>query len=468
MTQDRTTPNELGTESIGKLLRKFAVPGIIAMTASSLYNMVDSVFIGHIPDVGSLAISGLAVTFPLMNLSTALGTLVGMGAATLLSVLLGQKNHDAANKVLANHFTLTTIIGVAFAVFCLLFLDPILGLFGASEKTLPFAREYMRIILYGNVITHLYFGLNNLIRSSGNPRLAMGLTLFTVIFNTILDPILIFTFGMGIQGAAIATVISQAIALTYSILHFTKPTNVPRLPKRLKELVNVDWKVAKSSLTIGLGPFLMNSAQCLVTMFINRQLLKYGGDLAIGSFGIVNRINFLFIMIIMGLNQGMQPIVGYNFGARNYSRVKQVFKNTVKWACFVCVLWFVFSEFFPWILAGLFTDDPELKGLAIENQRIMNPVVLVVGWQMVSANLFQSLGMIRKSILLSLSRQLLFLIPLIYVMPIFMGVKGVFFAFPCSDAVSFTMAVIMIIGLFRKFAKLKDGDEPTILGSNIR
>ena len=278
MSQTQTAPTELGSESIGKLLKKYAVPGIIAMTASSLYNMVDSIYIGHIPGSGSLAISGLAVTFPLMNLSTALGTLVGVGAATMLSILLGQRNYKAANKVLANEVTLNCIIGLLFTVFCLAFLDPILYFFGASANTLEYARNYMEIILYGNVITHLYFGLNNIIRSSGNPKMAMGLTLFTVILNSILDPIFIFGFGMGVRGAALATVICQAVSLAYSLYYFTRKDNVLRLPKRGFEL---DWRIAKDSLAIGMGPFLMNSASCIVTMFINQQLLKYGGDLAI-------------------------------------------------------------------------------------------------------------------------------------------------------------------------------------------
>ena len=227
MSNNQAAPIELGTESVGKLLKKYAVPGIIAMTASSLYNMVDSIFIGHIPEYGSLALSGLAVSFPLMNLSSALGTLVGVGAATLVSVLLGQRNYEAANKVLANDISLNCITGVIFAAVCLFFIDPILTFFGASPNTLPFAREYMTVILIGNVITHLYFGLNALIRSSGNPRLAMGLTLFTVISNTILDPIFIFVFGLGIQGAAIATVLCQAMALSYSLRYFTRKDKIP-------------------------------------------------------------------------------------------------------------------------------------------------------------------------------------------------------------------------------------------------
>ena len=465
MALERKAPTELGTESVGKLLKKYAVPGIIAMTASSLYNMVDSIFIGHIPDVGSLALAGLAVTFPLMNLSAALGTLVGVGAATLTSVLLGQKNYDAANKVLANDISLNCITGVVFAVLCMVFINPILYFFGASDNTLVFAREYMQIILVGNVITHLYFGLNALLRSSGNPRLAMRLTLFTVISNTILDPIFIFVLGMGIRGAALATVLCQALALSYSLRYFMRKDNVPHLPKKVFSL---EWRIAKDSLSIGMGPFLMNSASCIVTMFINQQLLRYGGDLAIGSYGIANRINFMFIMVVMGFNQGMQPIAGYNFGALKYSRVRKIFKLTAMWATFICVFWFIASELFPGVMVSIFTNDTALKEMADKGLRIMNPLVLIVGWQMVSTNFFQSLGMVKKSIFLSLSRQLLYLVPLIYILPSSMGINGVFLAFPCSDLLACITTLILIHNLFRKFDKLEDGDEPTILGSNIK
>ena len=465
MALARTAPVELGSESIGKLLKKYAVPGIIAMTASSLYNMVDSIFIGHIPGDGSLALAGLAVTFPLMNLSAALGTLVGVGASTLVSVLLGQRNYGTANKVLANDISLNCITGIIFAAVCLIFLDPILYFFGASQNTVGFAREYIQIILLGNVITHLYFGLNAMLRSAGNPKLAMGLTLFTVISNTILDPIFIFVLGLGIKGAAIATVLCQAMALTYSLRYFSKKDMVPHLPKGIFAL---DWRIAKDSLAIGLGPFLMNAASCIVTLFINQQLLKYGGDLAIGAYGIANRINFLFVMIVMGFNQGMQPIAGYNFGARKYSRVKKVFSLTALWATGVCVLWFIASEFFPGVMVGMFTNDPQLEEIADKGLRVMNPLVLIVGWQMVSTNFFQSLGMVRKSIFLSLSRQLLFLLPLLYTLPSFLGIKGVFLSFPASDLIASITTLVLIINLFRKFSRLQDGDEPTILGSQIK
>ncbi len=462
-----TVPTELGDKRIRDLLMQYAVPAIIAMTASSLYNMVDSIYIGHIKDVGSYAISGLAVTFPLMNLATALGTLVGVGASTILSMLLGQRNYKAANKVLLNEVLLNIIIGVAFSVVTLSFLDPILMFFGASQNTLPFARDYMVIILLGNVITHLYFGLNNMVRASGNPKLAMGLTVFTVVSNTIMDPIFIFVLDMGIKGAAIATVLCQLMALIYTARYFFNQNNYLHLPKYLRDY-KLDIRIAKDSLTIGMGPFLMNSAACIVTLFINQQMLKYGGDLAIGAYGIVNRISFFFIMINMGFNQGMQPIAGYNFGAGKYTRVKRVFKLTVICATIVSCVGFIVSEFMPNLAVSLFTNDPELKALADKGLRLTNLAFPLVGFQMVATNFFQSLGMVHKSILLSLSRQLLFLVPLIYFLPVFFGHRGVWMSFPIADTAAIVLSTILLLSLFRKFRKLNDGDDPAILGSKIK
>ena len=457
-------PSELGTEKISTLLRKYAVPGIIAMTASSLYNMVDSIYIGHIPDVGSLSIAGLAVCFPLMNLSTALGTLVGVGAATMISVLLGRKDYDKANTVLANEVTLNIIIGALFAVVALVFLEPILTFFGASPNILPYACSYMRVILYGNVITHLYFGLNSIIRSSGNPKLAMGLTIFTVTSNAILDPVFIYVLGMGIEGAAWATVLCQIMALAYTLWYFLDKKRFLHLPKYV---LSLDLKIAGESLEIGMGPFLMNAAACIVAIFINQQLQKYGGDLAIGAYGIINRLSFLFIMINMGINQGMQPIAGYNFGAKKYSRVKDVYFLSAKWATLVVTLGFVVSEFLPGLAVSAFTSDPELEAVASRGLRLMNVAFPIIGFQMIATNLFQCLGMVSKSIILSLSRQLLFLVPCVYMLPIWLGVDGVWLSFPASDVLATGLTVIFLVGLVRKLSNLKDGDDPAILGSKI-
>jgi len=462
MQSKSSIPTELGTEKIGVLLKQYALPAIIAQTAASLYNMVDSIFIGQ--GVGPLAISGLAVTFPLMNLSTAFGTLVGAGAATMLSVLLGQKNYKAANKVLGNVVSLNVIIGLIFMVSALVFIDPILYFFGASENTLSYAKEYMKIILYGNIITHLYFGLNAAMRSSGSPKKAMGLTIFTVILNTILDPIFIFVFDMGIAGAAWATVLSQTVAMFVVLHHFNSKERAFHFEKGIFRL---DMRVAKDSLAIGMGPFLMNAAACLVTLFINQQLRKYSGDLGIGAYGICNRFAFMFIMICMGLNQGMQPIAGYNYGARSYSRVKEVFWKTAKLAMGMTTICFIFGVFFPKTAVSIFTHDEQLVEMSARALRITTLVFPIVGFQMISTNFFQSLGMVRKSVILSLSRQILFLLPLLYSLPLTFEADGVWMSFPISDTLATLLTIFMLGRLFSKFNRLKDGDDPSILGSQL-
>jgi putative MATE family efflux protein len=346
-------------------------------------------------------------------------------------------------------------------------MDPILRFFGASDATLPFARQYMTIIAIGNAVTHLYFGLNSVVRASGNPKLAMGLTLFTVFSNAILDPIFIFVLDMGIQGAAIATVLCQLMSLCYTMWYFLNPHRFLHLPRSLK-LFRIDWKIAKDSLAIGLGPFLMNLASCIVVLFINQQLLRWGGDLAIGAYGIVNRIVFLFVMIVMGFNQGMQPIAGYNYGARQYGRVREVYVKTAGWATLVTFLGFIVSEFLAVPTVEIFTNDPVLIDKAARGLQKMNIVFPIVGFQMVTTNLFQCLGMVKKSIFLSLSRQLLFLLPCIYILPPLLESEvGVWYSFPISDTIAAIITAILAVGLLRKLGRLKDGDDPSILGSQI-
>ena len=461
-TGKSSIPTELGTEKIGRLLKQYALPAIIAQTAASLYNMVDSIFIGQ--GVGPLAISGLAVTFPLMNLSTAFGTLVGAGAAVMLSVLLGQKNYKAANKVLGNVVSLNIIIGLIFMAVALIFIDPILYFFGASENTLPYAKEYITIILIGNVITHVYFGLNAAMRSSGFPKKAMALTIFTVVFNTILDPIFIFVFDMGIAGAAWATVIAQTVAMIVVLKHFSDKERAFHFEKGIFKL---DMRVAKDSLAIGMGPFLMNAAACLVTLFINQQLRDYSGDLGIGAYGICNRLIFMFIMICMGLNQGMQPIAGYNYGAKQYSRVKEVFWMTAKLGTIVTCICFIIGMFFPRLAVGIFTHDEALMEMASHGLRILVIGFPIVGFQMIGTNFFQCLGMVKKSVILSLSRQILFLLPLLYALPLWHGASGVWMSFPVSDVLSAALTAILLRRLFKKFNRLQDGQEASILGSQI-
>ena len=288
--------------------------------------------------------------------------------------------------------------------------------------------------------------------------------MFTVISNSILDPIFIFVLDMGIEGAATATILCQLAALSYSLRYFMDQKEFLHLPRRIFAL---DWRIARESLAIGMGPFLMNLAACIVALFINQQLRRYGGDLSIGAYGIVNRISFLFVMIVMGLNQGMQPIAGYNYGARRYSRVKEVYFLTAKWATLILIFGFIVSMFFPHVATGVFTSDPELKAIATKGLRTMNVIFPIIGFQMVATNLFQCLGMVRKSILLSLSRQLLFLVPCVYLLPLRFGIKGVWYSFPISDVLASIMTFIFLVNLVRKLNRLKDGDDPSILGSQI-
>ena len=462
-------PTELGTQKISKLLKMYAVPGIIAQTAASLYNMVDSIYIGHIPGVGAAAISGLAVTFPLMNLSIALGTLVGVGGMTMISILLGQKNYGSAQKVLSNVLSLNVIIGLLFTAVVLPSLDPILRFFGASDVTLPFAKDYMTIIVAGNVFSHLMHGFNGVIRCSGHPKTAMGLTLFTVISNAILDPVFIFTLGMGIRGAAVATILCQILALVYTLRFLADKRRFLHFPKPLFQL---DRRIARQSLAIGVGPFLMNSAACIVALFVNQQLRRYGGDDAIGAYGIVNRFTMLFAMICMGFNQGLQPIAGYNYGARQYKRVREIFVLTAKWEVLVTTVCFLLSELLPEFAVGMFVDmsDPanaSLAQLAPRGLRIMNCGFALVGFGMVTSNFFQCLGMVKTSIFLSLSRQLLFLVPLIYALPLWMQETGVWISFPISDFLSVIVSAFFIIRLFKQFGKLEDGESAAALGGSM-
>lgn len=451
MIKKASNPVELGTESTGKLLRQYAIPAIIAMTASSLYNITDSIFIGH--GVGALAISGLAITFPLMNLAAAFGSLVGVGGATLLSIRLGQKDYDTASNILGNVLVLNLIIGIAFTIVSLLFLDPILYFFGASAATLSYARDYMVIILLGNVFTHLYMGLNSLLRSAGNPEKAMYATIATVLINVVLNSLFIFGLGWGIRGSAIATIISQMIMLAWLLKFFSNKDYFIHFKKGVFKLQK---KIVKDALSIGSASFFMNAASCLIVIIINQGLIRYGGDLAVGAYGIVNRIAFLFIMIVIGLNQGMQPVAGYNFGAKQYDRVTEVLKKTIIWAVGVMTFGFLIIELFPRAVASIFTTHEELVNMSVTGLRIVFLVYPFVGLQMVVSTFFQSIGMAGKSIFMSLSRQIIFLLPLLIILPKFMGVNGIWFSMPISDFIASITALILLLLQFKKFRRIEE------------
>ena len=439
-------PTELGTEDIGKLLFQYSLPAIIAMTAASLYHITDSIFIGH--GVGPLAISGLAITFPFMNLASAVGSLVGAGAATLLSIRMGQKDYKSANVILGNVITLNLILGISFTVISLLFLDPILLFFGASEVTLPYARDYMSVILVGNVFTHIYMGLNALLRSIGRPEKAMLATIMTVVFNLILTPFFIFVLDWGIKGSALATVVSQVIMLMWQLKFFSNKDSFIYFQRKT---FNIEFDIVKEMLAIGMSPFMMNAAATVIVIVINQGLIRTSGDLAVGAYGIVNRVAFLFVMIVMGFNQGMQPIAGYNYGAGLNSRVDQVLRKTIVRATLVTTSGFLIAQLFPTAVVSAFTNDEELIALAVNGMRIIFLTYPIIGFQMVTANFFQSIGMPGKSIFMSLSRQLLFLLPGLIILPQIWGTNGVWYSMPIADTISSVVAAIMLVNQLKKF-----------------
>lgn len=446
----KKVPTELGTEKVSKLLTQYAIPAIIAQTAASLYNMIDSIFIGQ--GVGALAISGLATTFPFMNLSAAFGAMVGLGGATQLSVKLGQRDYDSAKLILGNIVTLNFIVGFLFALVSFLFLDDILFFFGASETTLPYARDFMEVILLGNIVTHLYFGINAALRASGHPRQAMIATIITVIANIILAPIFIYVFEWGIRGAALATIMAQCITLTWQIRLLSNPNELLHLQRGIYKLKK---EIVKAILSIGMSPFFINAAACLVVIIVNKGLRMYSdnGDISIAAYGISNRVAFIFVMIVLGLTQGMQPIVGYNYGAKQYKRVTEAFKLTCICASIVMVIGFIMNEFTPEIIARAFTTDALLIESSAKAMRIMSFVMPLIGFQLVTTNFFQSIGMVKKSIFLSLTRQMLFLIPLLLILPLFYNEDGVWYSMPISDFAAAMLTIAMLRVQFKNWKK---------------
>lgn len=430
---------ELGTKPVGRLLMQYALPAIVAMVAASLYNMVDSIFIGQ--GVGALAIAGLAITFPFMNLSAAFGAAIGVGSCTFISMKLGQRDYAIANKILGNCMMLNIVVGLCFGGICLLFLDPILRFFGASDNTLPYARDYMQIILCGNVFTHLYFGLNAVLRSASKPRHAMYATIFTVVVNTILDPIFIYGLDWGIRGAAFATVLSQFLALSWQWRLFSNKNELLHFDYSLFRL---DKPIVKNIIGIGISPFAMNACSCIVVIFVNTCLMKHGGDLAVGAYGIANRIGFVFVIVAMGVNQGMQPIAGYNYGAQNYDRLRKVVKLAISCATVVCTVGFLVAMFAAHPCARLFTKDESLINLASTAIRMMMMMFPIVGFQIVVTSFFQSIGKAKVSMFLSLSRQLLFLVPALAIFSEIWGLWGIWSAMPFSDALATLVAAVMM------------------------
>lgn len=442
---DENETNVLATGNIGQLLVRYSVPAIIGTAAQSIYNVIDRVFIGH--GVGAMAISGLAVTLPMMNLAGAFGSMVGVGAAALVSIRMGQKNQQAADSILGNAVFLSLVLSIGYSILCFAFLDKILFCMGASPETLPYAREFMQIILLGNVFTHVYLGLNNVMRASGYPAKAMVTTLVTVGVNLVLAPLFIFVLHWGIRGAALATVCAQFVGTVWAFLHFMRKEHLVHfqpgcfMPKS---------KIIQEIVTTGLPNFMMLFCASFVVVLMNLRLTRYGGDYAIGAYGIINALGFLFVMIGVGVNQGMQPIAGYNYGAGNFHRAIQTHRLAVGAAMCVTTCGFLLGEIFPRAVASAFTSDAELISQAVRGMRIAFLLFPVVGFQMVSASFFQSIGKARISILLSLSRQVLFLIPFLIVLPLFWGLNGVWLAGPTADLTASIVTFFVLKAWIRK------------------
>ncbi len=439
---------ELGIKPVGQLLTQYALPAIVAMTASSLYNIIDRAMIGQV--VGPEAIAGLGITFPLMNLGAAFGAAVGVGASTCISVKLGQRDYKTAENLLGNTVTLNLIVGFLFMAICLLFLNPILRFFGASDATLPYAREFMVVILLGNMVTHMYFGMNAVLRAAGKPRHAMYATLFTVGMNIVLVVAFVWWLRWGIRGAALATITSQSMALCWQMKQFSNQKELLHLKRGIYKLKAT---LVRNIIAIGISPFLMNATACVVVIFMNNQFVRYGGDMAVGAYSIANSIAMVFFMFVMGMIQGMQPIVGYNYGAEHYDRMFRCLWITIAVATGILLVGWTLSMAFPNEIARIFTTDASLIELAGRGIRLNMLVFFVVGSQAVITNFFQCIGKVKISIFLSLSRQLILLIPMAYVLPFFIGLDGVWYSMALSDFGSFAMTIPVLIWYMKKLKR---------------
>ena len=436
---------ELGTKPVGKLLTQYALPAIVAMTASSLYNIIDRAFIGQV--VGPEAIAGLGITFPFMNLSAAFGAAVGVGASTCISVKLGQRDYKRAQLLLGNTVTLNLIIGFLFMVVCLVFLEPILRFFGASDATLPYAKEFMTVILLGNMVTHMYFGMNAVLRAAGKPKHAMYATLFTVACNIVLIVAFVWWFRWGIRGAALATIMSQSLALCWQMWLFSDKNEILHLRRGIYRLRGY---LVRNIVAIGISPFLMQTTSCVIVIFMNNQFVRYGGDMAVGAYSIANSMVMVFFMFVMGMIQGMQPIVGYNYGAEKFDRMFRCLWLTIACSTAILLVGWGLSMAFPRQIARIFTTDETLLELSARGIVIDMMVFFVVGSQAVITNFFQCLGKVKISIFLSLSRQLILLLPMAYVFPMFWGLDGVWYSMPVSDFGSFAMTIPILMWYMKK------------------
>lgn len=436
---------ELSEEKIWKLLFKYSLPAIIGMLVNALYNVVDRVFIGR--GVGSEALAGITIGFPIMLVFMALGMLVGVGGAALISIRLGEQKKNEAELILGNSVLLLIVITIIFSVLSLIFLDSILKLFGASKEILPYARDYLRIILGGAVFQAVGFGMNNFIRADGNPKIAMTTMLIGALINIILDPLFIFVFGWGIKGAAYATIIAQAVSSLWVLAYFFGERSLLKI--RIENM-KLHLPSVKKILAIGSAPCAMQFGSSIVITIFNKQLSIYGGDIAISAMGIIHSLSLFILMPVIGINQGSQPIIGYNYGAKRYDRVKETLKASILAATVIVTIGFIITRLFPDKLINLFNkDDLELVKIGTEGIYIFLLMLPIIGFQIVSSNYFLAVGKPKKSIFLSLSRQVIMLIPALLILPKYFGLLGVWLAVPVADV----LASILTAGFLVKEIK---------------
>ena len=436
---------QLGQGRIAHLIFKFSIPAVIGMVVHSVYNIVDRIYIGW--SVGGLGIAGITVVFPIMLLLMAFGTLVGLGANALISIRLGEQRKDEAELVMGNGMVLLILISLIISASGLIFMDPLLRFFGASSSILPYARDYMGIILLGSVAQSISFGMNNFIRAEGNPRTAMFTMLIGAFLNIILDPIFIFALGMGVRGAAIATVISQAVSAVWVLSYFLRGKSTLKI--RVKNF-RLHKAIVGRILIIGSPPFAKHIGNSGLMVLLNNSLLLYGGDLAISAMGIIHSISTLIIMPIFGISQGIQPIVGYNYGAKRYDRVLETLKLAVLAATAVGSAGFIVIMLFPGWLIGLFSgNDPELIKIGVNGLRTFMALLPVVGFQVVCSNFFQAIGKPKQAMFLSMSRQFILLIPAILILPRYMGLPGVWTAVPVADVGSSLLTLYGVLNEMR-------------------
>lgn len=461
-------PSVLANEKIGKLLLKFSIPAITGMLVNALYNIVDRIYIGHIGgDVGKYAMAGLAITFPISNIVLAFTLLIGIGSAALISIRMGQGNKESAERILGNAFVLTLIISAIITFFGLLFIDPVLDIMGTTDNTMQYAREYIQIILSGCVFMITGFGLNHCMRAEGHPRKAMITMLLGAILNIILDPIFIYSFNMGVKGAAIATIISQAAAMTWVLLHFFgKKGHIILRVKNMGLKIGVVLRI----FSIGISSFSVQIANSLVMALMNNQLGSYGGsagDLAIGASSAIISISMIFLMPVIGLNQGAQPIIGYNYGAQRYDRVKHTLRLAIIAALVVSAVVEIVIQVFPGYLIRLFNGDSQLVEIGSKGLRLYLIILPVVALQLICSNFFQAIGKALKSVILSLLRQVILLIPMLLILPRLFGLNGVWIATPVSDFISAVVTFVFVIYEMKMLDRMQDSVKVKEETSNV-